>query len=84
MGGYTQPDLEAILALKPDLVIAWQSGNPPAVLEKLRAMGIALYVSQPDRIEDVAREIERFGALAGTESVANPAAAAFRARHAGD
>lgn len=82
VGGYTQPDLEAILALKPDLVIAWQSGNPPAVLEKLRAMGIALYVSQPDRIEDVAREIERFGVLAGTESVANPAAAAFRARHA--
>ena len=82
VGGYTRPDLEAILALKPDLVIAWQSGNPPAALEKLKAMGIAVYVSQPDRIEDVAREIERFGALAGTESVANPAAAAFRARHA--
>jgi len=82
VGGYTRPDLEAILALKPDLIIAWQSGSPPAALEKLKAMGIAVHVSQPDRIEDVAREIERFGVLAGTESVANPAAAAFRARHA--
>jgi iron complex transport system substrate-binding protein len=81
VGGYTRLDLEAILALKPDLVIAWQSGNPPAALEKLKAMGIAVHVSQPDRIEDVAREIERFGVLAGTEFVANPAAAAFRARH---
>jgi iron complex transport system substrate-binding protein len=41
-----------------------------------------VYVSQPDRIEDVAREIERFGVLAGTESIAYPAAAAFRARQA--
>ena len=82
VGGYTRLDLEAILALKPDLVIAWQSGNSPAALDKLKAMGIAVYVSQPDRIEDVAREIERFGVLAGTESVAYPAAAAFRARQA--
>ncbi|MDO8313640.1 MAG: cobalamin-binding protein [Rugosibacter sp.] len=82
VGGYTRPDLEAILALKPDLVIAWESGNPPAALEKLKAMGIFVHVSQPDRIEDVAREIERLGVLAGTESVANPAAAAFRERHA--
>lgn len=82
VGGYAQLDLEAILALKPDLVIAWESGNPPAALEKLKAMGVPVYVSQPNRIEDVAREIEQFGALAGTEAVANPAAAAFRARHA--
>ena len=82
VGGYSRLDLEAILALKPDLVIAWESGNSPAALEKLKAMGVAVHVSQPNRIEDVAREIERFGALAGTESVANPAAAAFRARHA--
>lgn len=82
VGGYSGPDIEAILALKPDLVIAWESGNPPAALKKLKALGISVYISQPNRIEDIAREIERFGALAGTESVANPAAAAFRARHA--
>ncbi len=80
VGGYTRPDLEAILALKPDLVIAWQSGNPPAALAKLRAMGIAVFVSQPDRIADVAVELEHYGQLAGTEAQANAAAARFRAR----
>lgn len=80
VGGYTRLDLEAILALKPDLVIAWQSGNPPVALAKLRAMGIPVFVSQPDRIADVAVELEHYGQLAGVEVQANAAAASFRAR----
>lgn len=82
VGGYSRLDLEAILALKPDLVLAWESGNPPAALAKLRAMGITVDVSQPDRMADVANEIARYGALAGTSAVADAAAAAFRARQA--
>lgn len=81
VGGYTRPDLEAIVGLRPDLVLAWYSGNPPAALEKLKALGIAVYVSQPDRMTDVAVELERYGVLAGTEPVANAAAAAFRDRY---
>ena len=81
VGGYTRLDVEAIVALKPDLVLAWYSGNPPTVLEKLKNMGLRVVVSQPDRIEDVARDIEEFGALAGTDSVAKPVAQAFRARY---
>lgn len=81
VGGYTRPDLEAILSLKPDLVLAWYSGNPPAALEKLKALGIAVHVSQPDRMADVAAELERYGILAGTEPAAHAAAAAFRARY---
>ena len=80
VGGYTRPDLEAILALKPDLVIAWYTGNPPVALAKLRAMGIPVFVSQPDRIADVAVELEHYGQLAGVEAQANAAAASFRAR----
>jgi iron complex transport system substrate-binding protein len=80
VGGYSRLDLEAIVALKPDLVIAWQSGNPPAALAKLRAMGITVFVSQPDRIADVAVELEHYGRLAGTEAPANAAAASFRTR----
>ena len=80
VGGYTRLDLEAIAALKPDLIIAWLSGNAPAHVDKLRALGFPVYVSQPDRIEDVAAELERFGALAGTGKVANAAAAQLRER----
>ena len=80
VGGYSRIDLEAILALKPDLVIAWNSGNVPAHVDKLRALGIPIYVSQPDRIEDVAAEIERFGILAGTSKAAQLAAQQYRQR----
>jgi iron complex transport system substrate-binding protein len=80
VGSYTELDLETILALKPDLVIAWQSGNPLSQLEPLKQLGIALFLSEPDRLEDVAANLEQFGELAGTSDVARPAAAAFRAR----
>ena len=80
VGSYTELDLETILALKPDLVIAWQSGNPLSQLEPLKQLGIALFLSEPDRVEDVAASLEQFGELAGTSDVARPAAAAFRAR----
>ena len=80
VGGYSQLDLEAITALKPDLVIAWHSGNAPKHIDKLRALGLTVYVSQPERIDDIAREIERLGRLAGTEAIALKAAGQFRAR----
>lgn len=83
VGGYSRIDLEALLALKPDLVLAWESGNNMAQVDKLRALGVTVYVSQPNRMEDVAGQLERLGQLAGTEAVAKPAAERFRTRLAG-
>ncbi len=80
VGGYSRVDLEAVVALKPDLIVAWYSGNAPANVEKLRGFGFPVYVSQPDRIEDVAGEIERIGRLAGTSAIADSAAEGFRTR----
>ena len=82
IGSYESVDLETVVALKPDLIIAWLSGNSPANIEKLRGLGFPVYVSQVDRIEDVASEIERFGVLAGTSAVGNAAAGRFRQRFA--
>ncbi|MDD5296065.1 MAG: cobalamin-binding protein [Rhodocyclaceae bacterium] len=83
VGSSDRADLEAILAQKPDLVLAWESGNARAHLAKLRALGIPVYVSQPKHLDDVAGEIERLGRLTGTEAVAKAAARDFRARQAG-
>jgi iron complex transport system substrate-binding protein len=80
IGSYDRFDLEAISALKPDLIIAWESGNPAAQVDKLKALGLTVYVSQPNRMEDVAGQLERIGQLAGTESTAKAAAAQFRQR----
>ncbi len=80
VGGYSRIDLEAVAALKPDLVIAWESGNNLTQVDKLRALGLTVYLFQPNTIADVASQLERLGQLAGTEAIANPAAAGFRQR----
>lgn len=80
IGGYSRLDLEAIAALKPDLAVGWASGNSPAHIEKLRALGIPVYLAQPERIDDVAANLERYGELAGTQSVAHAAATNFSNR----
>ena len=80
VGGYSRLDLEAIAALKPDLVIAWQSGNNGPQIEKLKALGLTVFVSQPNKMDDVADQLERMGRLAGSEATANTVAAQFRKR----
>ena len=78
VGGYSRLDLEAVAALKPDLVLAWESGNNMTQIDKLKALGLTVYVSQPNKMENVADQLERLGQLAGTEAVARPAAERFR------
>lgn len=80
VGGYSRIDLEAVAALKPDLVLAWESGNNMTQVDKLRALGLTVYVSQPNTIDNIANQIERIGQLAGTESAANATAERFRKR----
>jgi iron complex transport system substrate-binding protein len=80
VGNHARPDLEAIVTLKPDLVVAWQSGNADATLSRLAKLGLRVYQTQPDHLDDIPANIEKLGRLAGTEAVANPAAAAFRQR----
>jgi iron complex transport system substrate-binding protein len=70
-------DFERILALQPDLVLGWRSGNPPAALARLEALGLAVHVSEPQRLEDVARLLREFGALAGDVTLAEQRAQQF-------
>lgn len=81
VGGHSKIDLEAVIAAKPDLVIAWQSGNSPSAIEKIRQLGIPVYISQPHKMTDIPGEIERIGVLAGTTPVAKKAAQDFRKRY---
>jgi len=74
-------DLERIVALAPDLVIAWPY-TVPAQLAALRAQHVAVFVSDPATIAGIAADIEKLGILAGTGSVAGPAAASLRGREA--
>lgn len=78
VGGGAGLDLEAIIALQPDLVVAWQSGNSAGQLAQLERFGLRLFYSEPGEIDAIATTLERFGTLAGTESQGSEAAQAFR------
>jgi iron complex transport system substrate-binding protein len=82
VGSYDNADMERILAAKPDLIVAWQSGNSRVQVARLKELGHVIYLSEPRNIEDVPRDIERLGELAGTPRKAKEAAAIFRERHA--
>ena len=81
VGGHSKINLEAVVAAKPDLIIAWESGNSPTAIEKLRQLGIPVFMSQPHKMSDIPGEIERIGVLAGTSPTAKKAADDFRKRY---
>ncbi len=72
-------DLERVVALRPDLAVAWPY-VAPAQIERLRELGIAVYLSDPHTPEAIADDLERLGALAGTAESALRSASDFRAR----
>ncbi|WP_347330327.1 cobalamin-binding protein [Marinimicrobium locisalis] len=80
LGGYKAVSVEAIVALKPDLVLAWRSGNGDTLIRQLERLGLTVYVDEPRTLEDVARSVEAIGVLAGTEGEAKEAARAFTGR----
>jgi iron complex transport system substrate-binding protein len=78
VSGGMRLDVERILALRPDLVVGWQSGNPHADLEKLSALGIPVFLAEPQRLDAIPDTLLRLGRLAGSEGAAQTAAAAYR------
>lgn len=63
IGDSAKLDVERIVALKPDLVIAWLSGNSPAEIARLERLGFAVFVTESRRLADVPRALRELGAL---------------------
>ena len=75
IGDVAAVDMERLVALRPDVVVAWPAGGNPAQREKIARLNIPLYQQQVVRLADLPGSVRRLGALAGT------AAAAERAAH---
>ncbi|HEY9050886.1 MAG TPA: cobalamin-binding protein [Gammaproteobacteria bacterium] len=71
VGSYEKLDIEAILALQPDLVIAWQSGNPAEQFNQLIQLGVNVFITEARSFEDIADNIRKFGQLLDTRQIAN-------------
>ncbi|MBV7261162.1 vitamin B12 ABC transporter substrate-binding protein BtuF [Photobacterium sp. WH24] len=78
VANYRGIKLERILALKPDLVLAWQGGNPPREMAKLEQLGIRIFYSHPTTLDAIADSLETLGTFADDPTTANQAASDFR------
>lgn len=71
---------EALIGLKPDLVLFWDGGNPPETAERLASLGLRVEPIKVQTLADVAVALERVGQLLGTVEAGKAAAAAYRKR----
>lgn len=79
VGSHTRIDLERLVSLQPDLVLAWGTGNPSEQIDTLKRLGMTIYYVEPHEFDDIARNVENMGRLAGTQQKANDNAEYFRA-----
>ena len=70
VGGGLDPSLEALVALEPDLVIAWPSGDQ-ALATHLGNMGIPMYAAEIQSLGDLRRHADQLGHLLETTRAAD-------------
>jgi iron complex transport system substrate-binding protein len=70
VGGYSTINIEKVVALEPDLVLA-SFGNTEGAIEHLRSLGLTVVTLNPQTIDDVLHDIELVGSITGTESEAS-------------
>ena len=80
IGDVAAVDMERLVALRPDVVVAWPAGGNPAQREKIAALHIPIYDQQVVRLGDLPGSLRRLGALAGTAPLAERAAQDIEAR----
>lgn len=71
-------DLERVRATRPDLILVWGSGFPPATIDAVRRLGVPTFVSEPAHLADIATSLRRLGMLTGRSG--EQVAAAFDAK----
>jgi len=71
VGGMANPSLEAIVALKPDLVVMTSDGNPKTIALRLAKLGIATYVFRARRLSELPAGIREMGQALGARPAAD-------------
>ena len=77
VGDAFRVDFERVLALRPDVVLAWESGTPQTVIERLQALKLNVKTIATWHLADVANAVREIGELAGTSAAADNTAARF-------
>ncbi|MGY0585567.1 MAG: cobalamin-binding protein [Paraglaciecola chathamensis] len=77
IGNYARLQIEKIVQLQPDVVIAWKTGNPGDDLSRLKKYKVKVIYSNPTTLSQVADELLMLGQLTGRETAAEQAATAY-------
>ncbi|MEW6067673.1 MAG: cobalamin-binding protein [Nitrospirota bacterium] len=65
IGGMSNPSLEAVVSLKPDIVVLTTDGNPKEFEERLRALKIKTHVFKARKLADLPQGIREMGTALG-------------------
>lgn len=79
IGDAYQLDIERIVALNPDVILAWGGGTPEATIERLRQLGLTVAVLSPDSLASIPRQLFWLGRLFGEDQIARQRAEQFAA-----
>lgn len=71
---------ERLLAQQPDMVIVWAEGTPAARIARLERLGFKVFVLKTRHLDDLARQLDTLGVLAGQPALGRQQAALFRQR----
>ncbi len=77
IGNYMRIQIERVIELQPDIIIAWKSGNPSDDLARLAQLGFNIVYSQPHSFKDIANELRLFATLTGHEEKGKTVAKKF-------
>ncbi|MFN3792865.1 cobalamin-binding protein [Massilia sp.] len=83
IGSNREIDLERVISMKPDLIVAWMHNNAERQIEAVRKLGVPVFLSDPQKLEGIPDNVARLGQLMGTQAVADSAAAELRRQLAG-
>jgi iron complex transport system substrate-binding protein len=80
VGGYINPNIEAIALLEPDLVVTTLKTNTPRLIQQLEDFGITVFVLDPKKIEDIFENISSLAKLTYREEKAGEFLGALKER----
>ncbi|MCV2883703.1 cobalamin-binding protein [Aestuariibacter sp. AA17] len=70
VASHTGVNFEALLTLKPTLVLAWHGGNRPQDIARLQALGLDVFLSSPKTLVDMQEELLALGSKLGANEQA--------------
>ncbi len=80
VGSYIKPDVERVVALRPDLVLAIKDGNPYHCVARLEGLGLPVYAVDPRNLQGVIATVVEIGQLLGAAEAAEALAAELNRR----